>query len=148
MISSRLIITLCSLILVCSCGFAQVVLRPQNLAPQNTLGIEKGDLKLRIVNNMPYGPDHRAGYNGISNLNHPAQDSTPFVPFYAGFNLEHIFGGDSLIQLFEPRRHPMVLSQSGENEVLLYQTPTPLSGLERLTSFNLVAPHYIDKTLR
>ena len=148
MISSRLIITLCSLVLVCAYGFAQEVLRPQNLVPQNAVGIEKGDLNLTIVNNMPFGSDHRAGYNGISNLLHPAQDSTPFVPYYAGFNLEHIFGGDSLTQLFEPRRHPMVLFQSGENEVLLYQAPTPLSGLESLTSFKLVAPHYIDITFR
>ena len=81
MISSRLIITLCSLVLVCAYGFAQEVLRPQNLVPQNAVGIEKGDLNLTIVNNMPFGSDHRAGYNGISNLLHPAQDSTPFVPF-------------------------------------------------------------------
>ena len=96
MISSRLIITLCSLVLVCTYGFAQEVSRPQNLVPQNAVGIKKGDLNLTIVNNMPFGSDHRAGHNGISNLLHPAQDSTPFAPYYAGFNLEHIFGGDSL----------------------------------------------------
>jgi len=148
MMPARLMITLCSIVLVCEQGKAQEVLRPQNQVPQTAVDIKKGDLKVRFVNNMPYGSDHRAGYNGISNLLHPAQDSMPFVPFYAGFNLEHIFGGDSLMQLFEPRKHPMVLSQSSEDELLLYQAPTPLSGLESLTSFKLVEPHYIDITFR
>ncbi len=146
MIIARLILACCSLALISPWSFAQELLRPQYMVPQTAIDLEKGDLKVTIVNNMTYGSEHRAGYNGITELLHPAQDSVPFVSLYAGFNLEHIFGGDSLMQLFEPRRHPMVLSQSGEDEVFLYQAPTPLSGLESLTTFKLVEPHYIDIT--
>lgn len=146
--STRFILALYGLALTSPWGFAQEILRPQNIEPQTVVVFEKGDLKVTIVNNMSYGPDHRAGYNGITDLLHPAQDSMPFVPSFAGFNLEHIFGGDSLKQLFEPRSHPMVLSQSSEDEVSLYQAPTPLSGLESLTTFKLVEPHYIDITFR
>ena len=94
------------------------------------------------------GEQHRSGYNGIAELMHTDNSTNVFVPFNAGFNLEHIFGGDSLISLFEPRRHPMSLYRNGTNSVLLYQRATPLSGVESLTEFKVAPPYYIDITFR
>ena len=136
------------LLLLVSCGGKRErTLKPEGLEAQRALTIEVGDLKAVFVDNAEMTPDHRAGYNGIAQLYHPAEDSGIFVPSYAGFNLEHIFGGDSLEQLFEPRRHPMTLYRKADDEVLLHQDSTPLSGVESLTSFRIVPPHYIDVTV-
>jgi len=122
--------------------------KPENLSPRKMVTLSSGNIRAVFVDNSAYGENHRAGYNGIAELRHKSQDSSVFVPFYAGFNLEHIFGGDSLQQLFEPRIHPMKLYQISENEVLLYQSPTPLSHVESQTVFKLVEPHYIDISFR
>ena len=103
-----------------------------------------GDLTATFVDNKAVPPVHRAGYNGIAVLMHKDQPDSIYVPYYAGFNLEHIFSGDSLLQKFEPRRHPMTLSQIAPNVVELYQSPTPLSQVESWTVFTLKPPHYID----
>jgi len=124
------------------------LLKPDTLHPEKKISLSYGDLSIVFADNSAYGPEHRAGYNGIAELRHKIQDSTIFVPFYAGFNLEHIFGGDSLIQLFEPRLHPMELFRISDQEVLLYQSPTPLSHVESQTYFKVVEPHYIDITFR
>lgn len=121
-------------------------LKPEGLEAHRVLTIENGDLKGVFVDNAEMKPRHRAGYNGIAQLYYSRGDSGLFVPAYAGFNLEHIFGGDSLEQLFEPRLHPMTLYRKTDHEVLLYQAPTPLSAVESLTSFKVVAPHYVDVT--
>jgi hypothetical protein len=121
-------------------------LEPEGLESQNVLTIEKGLLKAVFVDNTAIPPVHKAGYNGIAQLFHADEDSALFVAEYAGFNLEHIFGGDSLHQLFEPRLHPMTLYRKREDEVLLHQRATPLSSVESLTSFKLTEPHYIDIT--
>ena len=110
----------------------------------NSISLSIGDLTATFVNNEAIPPVHRAGYNGIARLTHREQDSTIFVPLYAGFNLEHIFGSDSLIEVFEPRKHPMKISQQGPKSIELYQSPTPLSHVESKTIFELKPPHYID----
>ncbi len=121
-------------------------MKPDNYEQKDMITIERGNLKVVFVDNKEMGSVHRAGYNGIAELSHVEEDSTLFVPFYAGFNLEHVFGGDSLTELFEPRRHPMMLYRKSENEVLLYQEATPISGVESLTEFKVVEPNYIDIT--
>ncbi len=126
----------------------QSSLRPDKLEPQKVISLSNSVLDVVFVDNTAFGEDHRAGYNGIAELRHKSQDSSVFVPFYAGFNLEHIFGGDSLAELFEPRKHPMELYRLSDNEVLLYQSPTPLSGLESQTVFKLTGSHYIDVVFR
>ena len=45
-------------------------------------------------------------------------------------------------------KHPMQLYQISDTEILLYQSPTPLSQVESQTIFKLVDPHYIDVTFR
>jgi hypothetical protein len=113
-----------------------------------TITISEGDIEAVFIDNQAYGGFHRAGYNGIAELRHESQDSTLFVPFYAGFNLEHIFGGDSLIELFEPRRYPMSLNKISHYGVTLHQPETPISHVESWTDFKLTPPHYIDITYR
>lgn len=123
-------------------------LKPIGYEKGNVLIVENGNLKAVFVDNTEIKPTHKAGYSGIAQLYHAEEDSIIFVPDYAGFNLEHIFGGDSLHQLFEPRRHPMTLFRKSGDEVLLYQEPTPLSDVESLTEFKVVKPHYIDITFQ
>lgn len=119
-------------------------LRPDHLETQKVVRLTNGILDVVFVDNSAFGEQHRAGYNGIAELTHMSQDSSVFVPDYAGFNLEHIFGGDSLTELFEPRKHPMELYSISDKEVVLYQSPTPLSGVESQTVFRLTDTHYID----
>jgi len=126
----------------------QISLRPDNMEPQKVIRLSNAVLNVVFVDNTAFGEEHRAGYNGIAELTHASQDSSVFVPNYAGFNLEHIFGGDSLAELFEPRKHPMELYKVSDHEVLLYQSPTPLSGMESQTVFKLSDSHYIDVDFR
>ncbi len=123
-------------------------LEPKEMESFATATVEGGNLRAVFADNQAFAPDHRAGYNGIAELYHTAQDSTLFVPAFAGFNLEHIFSGDSLEEFFEPRVHPMSLYKKNDFEVLLYQKTTPVSGVESITEFKLVPPHYIDVTFR
>ena len=127
-------------------GKKEQSLEPSGYIPVQTVTIEKGDLKAVFIDNTELSPDHKAGYNGIAELYHAGQDSTLFVPSYAGFNMEHVFSGDSLIQFFEPRVNPMILYKKADDEVLIYQRSTPVSGAESLTEFKMVEPCYIDIT--
>jgi hypothetical protein len=120
----------------------------QNEKEEKPISISAGDLKVVFIDNDAYGEQHRSGYNGISELRHAAQDSNLFVPLYAGFNLEHIFAGDSLSNLFEPRKSPMQLKRISDTKVELYQKETSLSHVESWTTFTLVPPHYIDVSFR
>jgi hypothetical protein len=133
-----------------SCFFLLSIIISCNVKEKETkpISISSGDLKAVFIDNDAYGEQHRSGYNGISELRHMAQDSNLFVPFYAGFNLEHIFAGDSLSNLFEPRKVPMEIKRISKNSVELYQKETPLSHLESWTTFKMVPPHYIDVNFR
>ncbi len=106
--------------------------------------ISAGDLTVTFADNSAFGEHHRAGYNGIAELRHKEQSENVFVPLYAGFNLEHIFGGDRLEQLFEPRSDPMTLKQVSDRSAVLHQSPTPLSWVETTITFTVTPPHYID----
>ena len=141
--------TLVLILFVVSCSGEKVTtLKPLGYEQFTFLTLEEGDLKAVFVDNSEIPPNHRAGYNGITELYHTFQDSSIFVPRVAGFNLEHIFSGDSLEEFYEPRVTPMVLYKKSNTEVMLYQGVTPFSGAESLTEFKLVAPHYIDITFR
>src|SRR6185295_8119919 len=144
-----LLVILFSLLVLFSCSAQKAItLKPDGYEKRNSVTIENGDIKAVFVDNTELKPGHKPGYNGIAQLYHAKEDSPVFVPDYAGFNLEHVFGGDSLQQLFEPRRHPMTLFRKSDSEVLLYQEATPLSGVESLTEFKVVKPHYIDITFQ
>lgn len=115
---------------------------------QSGVDIQWGELTARLVNNRADGAVHREGYNGLAMLRH-AGGPSPFVPLYAGINLEHVNNGrayaDRDLQ-FEPRRHPMELRKFGERMIELYQAPLPETGLESCTRFRFVEPHAIDVT--
>ncbi len=115
-----------------------------NLIAQPTVTLKKGDLKAVFVDNSAYGEHHRSGYNGISELYHVDQDSTLFVPLFAGVNLEHIFDGDSLVSFFEPRKEVMTIKRLSDSKVVLHQPKTSISKVENWTTFEMVEPHYID----
>jgi len=110
--------------------------------------ISAGDLTVTFVDNAEMPPEHRAGYNGIARLAHVEEPDPIFVPAYAGFNLEHIFAGDSLPDLFEPRHAPMELRQLTDRAVELHQPATPFSHVESWTRFEVVPPNAIDVTFR
>jgi hypothetical protein len=114
----------------------------------HAITLTAGDLTATFVDNSAMPPRHRAGYNGIASLQHNHLADSIFVPLYAGFNLEHIFSGDSLIDTFEPRRHPMTLSLIDKNTVELHQSPTPVSHFESWTRFTLCPSHYVDVEFR
>ena len=138
-------VLICLMACISSCSNKKLTtLKPSGYEQVKSIVAETGDLKATFVENSELKPYHRMGYNGIAELYHTEQDSTAFVPDYAGFNLEHIFSGDSLVQYFEPRINPMTLYKKSNTEILLYQGLTPVSGVESLTEFKIVPPNYID----
>ena len=105
-----------------------------------------------IGDNEPMGEHHRKLYNGVFSLSTPSLAESPFVPAYAGLNLEHYFdvrerNRDNTI-FFEPRHAPMALRSAGDNAVELYQVETPFYGVESWTRFSVSAPYYIDMAYR
>lgn len=110
--------------------------------------IRWGEMSARLVDNRAFGPDHRAGYNGLMEIRRGGGPS-PFVPLYAGLNLEHVNNGrayaDRDLQ-FEPRRHPMELRKIDERTFELYQAALPETGVESCTRFEFVEPHHVDVT--
>ena len=106
-----------------------------------------GDIAAVIGNNEADG-EHLAGYNGIWSLTHAAEPVSPFVPTYAGMNLEHIFDGAvDERDRFEPRNEPMSLAVDGDS-VVLHQAPTAGYGLESWTRFRLAPPDYVEFEFR
>jgi hypothetical protein len=145
----RLIVFSLAFVLISSCGEKKrISLEPSGYDEMKTVTVRSGNLRAVFIDNSDMPPAHRAGYNGIAELYHTEQDSTVFVPSYAGFNLEHVFSGDSLIQFFEPRVNPMVLYKKDDKTIFLYQKQTPVSGAESLTEFKVTDPCYIDITFR
>ena len=126
---------------------------PRGLAVDNadyaTLAVSR--LQCSIGNNKTVG-DHRPGYNGIFAMTSPDQETSPYVPFYAGLNLEHYFDlgprrADGEV-LFEPRFAPMTFTRVNETTVDLHQPPTPVYGVESWTRFEVREPYYVDMTFR
>lgn len=98
------------------------------VAIAHTARLETKQLRVVIADNQAYGRDHRAGYNGVSELRLVSSDQQNlFVPLYAGLNLEHIFSGDAASygwNIFEPRRAPMQLIQRSKRRGELRQERT------------------------
>jgi hypothetical protein len=112
-----------------------------------------GDLTAVVGDNAAAG-DHRAGYNGLWSLAHRTEPTNLFVPAVAGFNLEHVFDGQTLDPpgqtklFFEPRNAPMRLRRLSDSAAELHQPPTPTFHLESWTRFAFAAPDAIDVTFR
>jgi hypothetical protein len=97
-------------------------------AAEHTASIQTPVLRAVVADNEPYGEQHQAGYNGVSELRFGSgEQKNLFVPLYAGLNFEHIFSGDSTSyswHIFEPRRAPMTLIRASSNRVELLQEGT------------------------
>ena len=106
-----------------------------------------------IADNGAIG-EHRAGYNGIIAVQEPEQKRFPFVPAYAGLNLEHYFDARPRHKdrevFFEPRYAPMQMRQLDGRIMELYQAPTPYYGVESWTQFETTEaePYVIDMRYR
>ena len=121
---------------------------------QDVAVLKTSELEVVISNNRSCernGVEHRAGYNGIIAITSKSQPDTPFVPAYAGMNLEHYFDGsprsDSHI-FFEPRYAEMTLARIDEQTVELYQPTTPSFQVESWTRFRAKEPNAIDFSFR
>ncbi len=99
-----------------------------------------------VVGDNSEQDEHRAGYNGAWSLTSVHEPVNLYVPAYGGLNLEHIFDGSSIHgehqRYFEPRNHPMELERDGEG-VVLYQSPTPYTGVESWTTFRVEEPNRV-----
>ena len=100
-----------------------------------------------IGNNNGLGV-HRAWYNGVFSMRSPDQRETPYVPVYAGINLENFFDArprhpDREV-FFEPRANPMEFKKLNATTAELRQEATPYFGIESTVRFELKDPYYID----
>ena len=127
---------------------------PRGVATANDFAILKSDeLEVVIGNNKSlarHGKQHRAGYNGVFSISSVSQHESPFVPAYAGLNLEHYFDGrvrEQTEHFFEPRFEPMKLSRIDDQTVELYQPKTPVFQVESWTRFS-IASNYVDFSFR
>ena len=69
-------------ITVVSCVRDKVVsLEPSGYKTLNHLTLRQGDLNSVFVDNSEIPPNHRAGYNGITQLYHTLQDSSEIIRF-------------------------------------------------------------------
>ena len=123
---------------------------PRGVATDHDFAVLKSDqLEVVIGNNTSLkrnGTEHKAGYNGIFSLKSTAQAESPFVPAYAGWNLEHYFDGAAHPEsevFFEPRFSSMKLRRIDENTVELHQPKTSVFQVESWTRFS-VAPNHVD----
>ena len=112
---------------------------------------ETPGFRCTIGNNAALG-EHAERYNGVFGIAAEGIDASPFVPRYAGLNLEHYFDsrprpkdGDVL---FEPRVAPMTFERMDANTAELYQPATPVFGVESWTRFEVKAPYYVDMDYR
>lgn len=128
------------------CAFASAETAMEHYGRFSMLGLE-----CIIGDNAELGV-HSARYNGIFQIVTPEQPDSPFVPAYAGLNLEHYFDArprpaDNDV-FFEPRVAPMTYRRIDDRTAELYQPPTPFYGVESWTRFVLEEPWYIDMNYR
>lgn len=104
-----------------------------------------------VGNNNGMG-DHRPWYNGVFSITSPDQPVSPFVPFYAGINLEHYFDAQNRHPerdvFFEPRAVPMNFKKISDTTAELHQEATPHWGVESRTTIELKEPYYLDYRFR
>jgi hypothetical protein len=125
--------------------------RPRDIyqvVPEGSVEVRWGKLVAQLINNLAAPPEHAAGYNGLASIRYDGGPS-PFVPRFAGLNLEHVNNGvataDRDLQ-FEPRKHPMELRRLDDKTYELYQAALPNTGLESSTRFAFRESHFIDVT--
>lgn len=112
----------------------------------------KAERLTAVIGNNAAAGEHRALYNGVFSLSAPEESVNPFVPLYAGLNLEHFFDARPRSPerevFFEPRHAPMTFTRIDERTAELYQPQTPFYGVESWTRFTLRDPYYVDMKFR
>jgi hypothetical protein len=108
--------------------------------------MKRGPVCIVLADNEAFGPDHRAGYNGVASLTHESRKRNVFVPLYAGLNFELIHDGTKVSRdrMMEPRRAPMELRKVDDFAAELHQAPTPTWHLESCTRFRLLEDGTIE----
>lgn len=94
---------------------------------------------------------HKAGYNGVFWMRSPDQPETPFVPTFAGLNLEHFFDARGHYEghsFFAPRWAPMQLKHLSDVSVELHQRRTGAFDVESWTRMSVAEPYYLDFDFR
>lgn len=117
--------------------------------------LKEGDLEAAVIDNSESG-SHRFGYNGLASLTHKECSESPFVPNYAGVNFEFLFDGTR--HNMEPRWRkeenetliatPSEVKISGPNRASVHLPETVDWGIESWVAYQLVAPHYVDISIR
>ena len=118
------------------------------VVPEGYVEVRWGKLAAQLATKQAVAPEHAAGYNGLQSIRNDAGPS-PFVPRFAGLNLEHVNNGAATANRdlqFEPRMHPMELRRLDTKTYELYQRALPNTGLESSTRFRFREPHFIDVT--
>lgn len=105
-----------------------------------------------VIGNNRALDEHRAWYNGVFTMTSPDEMRSPFVPLYAGLNLENYFDArprhrENAI-FFEPRANPVAFKRLSGTSAELYQAATPFYGIESWTTFELREPYYVDFSFR
>jgi hypothetical protein len=156
MIPSRVFILTASLFWITPGATQERQRDPRGVATeQDVATLQNEKLKALIGNNTSHdhpGGNHRAGYNGVLSLVNPDEEESPYVPAYAGFNLEHYFDGRAEYAkreiFFEPRYSAMNLRRIDDLTVELHQPPTSEFGVESWTRFQLTDSGHLDFTFR
>ena len=123
---------------------------PEGVEGANFHRYETPTISCIIGDNAALG-EHRNRYNGIYQLTTPTLKESPFVPFYAGLNLEHYFDlrpgiNEDGHTFFEPRNEPMTFRQLDAQTTELYQPVTPYWAVESTTRFTVAPEGHIDMT--
>ena len=128
---------------------------PRGVAGVNdVITLKTSRLECTIGNNKSYQSEfgvHNPGYNGVFSIKSPDLTENPFVPAYAGLNLEHYFDARATYGrnvFFEPRHSPMSLKRIDEHTVELHQPPTPTFAVDSWTRFEVSEPYYLDFSFR
>ncbi len=140
-----------ALLAMIGCVLTDAALAQEASTTMNFATFNVSRLTCVIGNNAEDGV-HRAHYNGVFRMSSPDEEVTPYVPLYAGLNLEHYFDArprnpDSTI-FFEPRHAPMTFRKVNDTTAELHQPETPFFGVESWTTFELKEPYYIDMSFR
>src|SRR5262249_22033783 len=116
------------------------------VAGEGQVELRSRDLRAVIADNAAYAPVHRAGLNGVSELQHRGGENL-LVPAAAALNFEHVFSGDSSSyawDIFEPRKEPMALRRLSPTRAQLMQERTEHWPLRTTLTYELAGPDEID----
>ena len=116
----------------------------------DTLSVSR--LSAVVGNNEFMGEHHKGRYNGIFSMTSPDQTESPFVPFYAGLNLEHYFDAQNRHPdgqvFFEPREYPMSFEKINDTTATMLLPKTPYWKAECDITVELKEPYYLDYAFR